>query len=255
MGHQIQAHKIILSAGSRFFSNILGKTKHPSPFIYLKGINRVELEYVIDFLYNGEAYVAQEELNKFLETAQELQVKGLQSDHMEERQNQTLRTSASKSKSELEPKFTEKNMQCRKNNDTNQQESIIDSLEELADTFANSDVALVQTEEDKLVLNTNLDLDLQIEQMIEKNGGLWQCKVCGKTTKQKGDIKNHAETHIEGLSHTCHICNKTCSTRNSLKVHIIDNHSELSYNCNICGKSGMAKMAFKNHKRICKFSQ
>merc|ERR1719508_409161 len=77
-GHQIQAHKIILSAGSKFFSEILRQTKHPSPFIYLKGIKRVELEYVVDFLYNGEAYIAQEELRTFLATAEELEVKGLQ---------------------------------------------------------------------------------------------------------------------------------------------------------------------------------
>merc|ERR1719186_2180076 len=68
-GHQIQAHKIILSAGSKFFSEIFKKTNHINLFIYLKGINRVELEHVVDFLYNGEAFIAQEELNKFLETA------------------------------------------------------------------------------------------------------------------------------------------------------------------------------------------
>ena len=173
-GHQIEAHKIILSVGSLFFGDILRNTKHPSPFIFLKGINRVELEYVVDFLYNGEAFVGQEELNKFLETAQELQVKGLQSYNLEESgQIQTLRMS--NTRSEVEPKFTEKNMECRKNIVTNQQESIIDPLEELADTLANSDVALVQTEQDNLVLKTNLELDLQIEQMIEKNEGLWQC--------------------------------------------------------------------------------
>merc|ERR1719186_254137 len=141
-------------------------------------------------------------------------------------------------------------MQCRKNNETNQQESIIDSLEEMDDTFANSDVALVQTEEDNLVLNTNLELDLQIEQMIEKNGGLWQCKVCGKTAKDKSHIREHAETHIEGVSHSCHICSKTLSTRNSLRKHI-KNHTELSFTCNICGKSGMNKMGYKSHKRTC----
>ena len=52
--HQIKAHKIILSAGSNFFSEIFKRTKHPSPFIYLKGIKRAELESVVDFLYNGE---------------------------------------------------------------------------------------------------------------------------------------------------------------------------------------------------------
>ena len=75
--HQIQAHKIILSAGSQFFDNILGKVKHPNPFIYLKGIKKVELENIIDFLYNGEVYVPQVELNSFLETAEEMQVKAM----------------------------------------------------------------------------------------------------------------------------------------------------------------------------------
>ena len=42
-------------------------TKHPSPFIYLKGIKRTELDYVIFFLYNGKANVVQDELNNFLE--------------------------------------------------------------------------------------------------------------------------------------------------------------------------------------------
>ena len=75
---QMQAHKIILSAGSPFFSKILTKTKHPSLFLYLKGIKMSELEKVVDFLYNGEANVAQEDFNTFLNTAEELQVKGLQ---------------------------------------------------------------------------------------------------------------------------------------------------------------------------------
>jgi hypothetical protein len=88
--------------------------------------------------------------------------------------------------------------------------------------------------------------------MIEKNEGLWQCKVCGKTNNYKGNIKKHIETHIGGISLTCHICNKSSSTRHSLQVHILDVHSQQLFNCNICEKSGMKKNAFKNHKGICK---
>merc|ERR1719186_2057738 len=103
-GHQIEAHKIILSAGSQFFSDILRKTKHTSPFIYLKGIKGVELALVVDFLYNGEVYIAQEELNTFLEAAQELQVKGLQSNQEENESapNQTVET-----KSDIESQYAE----------------------------------------------------------------------------------------------------------------------------------------------------
>ena len=46
--------------------------------IYLKGINSVQLENLLDFIYNGEASVGQEELKEFLETGKELQVKGFE---------------------------------------------------------------------------------------------------------------------------------------------------------------------------------
>ena len=39
-------------------------------------------------------------------------------------------------------------------------ESIVDPLEELTDTFDNSDVALVKTEEDHVVINTYIDLEI-----------------------------------------------------------------------------------------------
>merc|ERR1712098_845549 len=37
----------------------------------------------------------------------------------------------------------------------------------------------------------------QREEIIEKIEGVWSCKVCGKTMRQKSDLKRHAETHIE----------------------------------------------------------
>ena len=57
VGYQIQAHKIILSARSKFFCNIMTKTNHPNPFIYLIGIKRDVVKNIFDFLYNGEANV------------------------------------------------------------------------------------------------------------------------------------------------------------------------------------------------------
>ena len=77
-GKQMQAHTMVLSAGSYFFSEIFLKSDHTNMMIYLKGISSAGLEHVADFLYNGEAFIMQEELKMFLETAQELQVKGLQ---------------------------------------------------------------------------------------------------------------------------------------------------------------------------------
>ena len=49
-GSLIEAHKVILSAGSQLFREILKKSKHPSPFIYLKGISKANLDNILDFL-------------------------------------------------------------------------------------------------------------------------------------------------------------------------------------------------------------
>ena len=54
-GHQKHAHRIILSAGSNFFSDIFLKSNHSSMLVYLKGIRKVQLENVIELIYNGEA--------------------------------------------------------------------------------------------------------------------------------------------------------------------------------------------------------
>merc|ERR1712130_158629 len=77
-GQQIQAHRIILSAGSKFFSNIFLNSHHSNILVYLKGIRIAQLESLIDFIYRGEAFITQEDLKLFLEAGKELQVKGLQ---------------------------------------------------------------------------------------------------------------------------------------------------------------------------------
>ena len=43
-GQHIQAHKIILSAGSHFFSDIFLKSNQTNMLIFLKGIDSVQLE-------------------------------------------------------------------------------------------------------------------------------------------------------------------------------------------------------------------
>ena len=75
--NQIQAHKVILSACSPFFRNILRHNPHPHPLLYLKDVKYTELLSVINFMYLGEVSVAQDELNSFLNVAEELRVKGL----------------------------------------------------------------------------------------------------------------------------------------------------------------------------------
>ena len=76
-GQHLKAHKVILAASSPFFEEILRKSKHPHPLIYLKGFQSKVLLSILDFLYFGEANVYQEELDSFLAIAEEIKLKGL----------------------------------------------------------------------------------------------------------------------------------------------------------------------------------
>ena len=57
--HQIEAHRIILTACSPFFKNILKKNKHSHPMIYMRGMKAKDLVAIVDFIYHGEANIYQ----------------------------------------------------------------------------------------------------------------------------------------------------------------------------------------------------
>ena len=79
---QVSAHKVILSASSPFFKTVLRRNNHQHPLIYLRGVAFSDLEAVINFIYHGEVSVAQEDLNSFLQLAEDLQIKGLHQDQV-----------------------------------------------------------------------------------------------------------------------------------------------------------------------------
>ena len=74
---QIKCHQLILSASSEFFKNIFTLNPHPHPLVYLRNIKFIELKKILDFMYKGEVIILQEDLESFLNTAEDLKVKGL----------------------------------------------------------------------------------------------------------------------------------------------------------------------------------
>ena len=96
---QVQAHKLILSACSPFFRNILRSNPHQHPLLYLKGVQFTDLQAVLNFMYHGEVNVAQEELNSFLAVAEDLMVKGLTQNSNSKDQDQTKKINFPPSKS------------------------------------------------------------------------------------------------------------------------------------------------------------
>ena len=228
-GQHIQAHKVILSAGSNFFSCLFMRSNHSNMLVYLKGISSDKLEPIIDFIYNGETFIKHEELMVFIETGKELLVKGLEDEFTEVVENIEEKPTYPE---ESEPKY----------------DSFKQEKESTGTTDDNEDTEN-KMEEENIQLPISNELGLQLNEMTEKNEGVWRCKICGKTTILKVGIRRHAETHIQGMSHACHICKKTFTNRPNLQWHINRIHTDL-FSCEICGKTGMNKEAFRSHKRF-----
>jgi len=220
-GQHIQAHKIILSTGSNFFADIFMRTNHSNMLVYLKGISSDKLEPVIDYIYNGEVFITQEQVEVFMETGKELLVKDLEGELSGIAENTT----------EIGQRY-----------DNYKDEKIFtDTVGEDYDTVANVGEEIIQPK-------TINEVCQEIYEMMGKNEGVWKCRICGKTGTHKQTIKNHAEIHMEGISYSCHVCSKTFSNRNCLNVHISGIHSEL-FSCDICGKTGMNRKSYRKHKQ------
>merc|ERR1712126_350114 len=74
---QIKTHKVILAVSSPLFNDMLKKNKHPHPLIYMRGIKEKYLVSIVDFIYHGETQISQDDLEDFLNIAEEIQLKGL----------------------------------------------------------------------------------------------------------------------------------------------------------------------------------
>jgi len=77
-GPKLPAHKIILSACSTYFRDLLADTEiHQETIIVLKDINREDMKAVLSFLYSGVVEVAKDRLADFLLAASLLKIEEL----------------------------------------------------------------------------------------------------------------------------------------------------------------------------------
>ena len=243
-GLLVHAHKVILAASSTFFSTILKRSKHPQPFIYMRGLSAKELNSVADFIYHGETNILQEDLSNFLGIAEELGLKGISgaSDSIHERgytkpvalktpkstkeKNQEVKYVQSKANySETQPILDNTTIPISTKSSENLNPTVIENtqtphlnmnLDDLVSQTVKNEADEYYFEQTHIFKLPKSDdpkiLDEQILTMLEKREGIWTCKLCGKTVtnNDKHRIMTHIESaHMEGGAHPCNMCGKT----------------------------------------------
>ena len=197
---QITAHRVVLSTCSGYFENILKHNTHSHPMLCLDNTTSKDLANILDYIYNGEIELLQEDVERFIEVAQRFKLEGLmakESDHKE-----VMEKTYIKDESSL---LSEASFQIT----TNKIEAAINSKFH-SDQF-----------------NSIRELDNQIQKYIIKTSNGYQCSICGKISNKKFNLQEHIETHIEGLFFSCDNCTKVSRTRKAHRTHSCSSKSKL----------------------------
>ena len=81
---QVEAHKLVLTACSGYFGSILKRSTHPHPLLCLEGVSSAQLSHILQYIYNGEIMLNQEDVEQFLTIAKRLRLQGLTSNDDQE---------------------------------------------------------------------------------------------------------------------------------------------------------------------------
>ncbi|KDR15924.1 modifier of mdg4-like isoform X2 [Zootermopsis nevadensis] len=76
-GQKIHAHRIVLSACSPYFQDILTNTEDSHPYIILSEMSSDDVRSIVEFIYRGELNVGADHFSSVLKIAEVLQIRGL----------------------------------------------------------------------------------------------------------------------------------------------------------------------------------
>lgn len=238
---QVEAHKVILSACSPFFKTILKKNPHPHPLLYLKDIKFANLESLLEFMYQGEVKVPQDELGPFLAVAEELRVKGLtQTPQGKRPTSEPLQTGPDQT--QKHPGLATKpltGMRDHSDNVSQHKEIALIKPEYGEETFSEEPAGDKGTSEPGFLQAADTMDDRWGEGMgREGEGKGWEdqlamADVDGINAINRENIENCIR-RTEENTYQCVACGKVCATKTALVNHVENQHYPGHYACTIC---------------------
>ena len=275
-GSSIQAHKVILSSCSEFFSKILKQNPSPHPLIYLQGVGIADLHLLKRFMYIGRTEVDMDQIDSFmnvsrrflnqpLEKATLTSTKALKENSTDVRFKPGLQTQ--KKKTPKEEKTGPDSQPSIKSTVLEELSGVLENIESSMScplcAFTCESKKVLKRHNYKKHLNQNLPCTESGCGKILKNRGSLQghvknkhigrtnqylCDECDYSTKWQSCLQDHMRKHTGNLVQ-CPQCKYMCPKNNMLRRHMESKHNVAEYKCEKCETKTRTKKMMRFHVR------
>ena len=214
---KLKVHKVIISACSSFFRRILLDLPSSHLFLYVDGVTFEDLKGVINFIYSGRAVVEKENLDKFMNVCEKLEIVGLPE-------------------------------KAKDINDTIEAEN-----EKIDEADTTSDLASVDksetTDEVSSLSEANEGiLEFKYTTEMFKGERTFICEFCYKIFHSKSHLKGHFENKHLNIRYPCSKCDYTTGDKSNLTKHEKSKHDKLKrHQCNFCNYKCFARGDLRSH--------
>jgi hypothetical protein len=142
----------------------------------MHGMKSHDMVSIVDFIYNGEVKIHQDDLQRFLAIANEMEIKGLNSSTNQKSQRDSVKSSPKEKKKIFSQND---NMQNRENESQESKAYIIPDH----------------------TLTSYKGNEQYLDSMIKSCAGIWTCTVCVTGMTHKTSLRKYIKTHIEESSY------------------------------------------------------
>ena len=267
---EFNAHQFILKNASLVFENVLKIKNELSPIIYLPELTSNVMITILEFIYNGQVLIHNEEnMEEFLLAASYLKLNfdgGNENGYFEQINNENDKIKEIKEKKEavknlndninyyeeirIELMTDAKNSKLpgiKSNEEERDQDNIeIEMIEPIVnenayddkysifkDIFSNAATKLEQSEGIDFKLDTKDEMKIE-RKFITNKANQPFCTICGKKYASKQVLKKHIETMHNGVRYRCNECSYLSSDKANLRRHVLTLHEGLKFPCQNC---------------------
>ena len=234
---QIKANINVLSACSPVFKDILKKEKNSYQILYLRGIQFVEIESIIEFIYLGEATFYEERINEFLAVAKTLEIKELC--------NAELKTNdePSAAGSGILPENLREEMAV---SDLINKQTKLQDKNKNPVVHVNGSVMYACNKCDyQATRQGGLDRHIQSKHDVMKVK--YCCTECDYQATQKHHLTTHIQSKHEGVKYACFKCDYKATRKDNLTTHIYSLHEGVKYPCDQCDQKFVSRSSLNAH--------